>query len=154
MLRHAFIGRSWTDCASTPFWECSSITRCPSGRPSIAWLTEQPGPVDMRAVAGRLVVPVGAVLILYACLGSRSRLLRSGWVVRLGKISYGLYMLHFLALLLVLDLLPPLWGWELLAAKGLGLALTVVLAWASYRSVESPFLRWKDRFATVLSRPV
>jgi peptidoglycan/LPS O-acetylase OafA/YrhL len=74
--------------------------------------------------------------------------------VRLGKISYGLYMLHFVGLLFMLDLLHPLWGWKLLATKALGLALTVLLAWASYRWVESPFLRLKDRFTTVLSRPV
>jgi peptidoglycan/LPS O-acetylase OafA/YrhL len=42
----------------------------------------------------------------------------------------------------------------LLAAKLLGLGITVILAWASYRWLESPFLRWKDRFARVLSRPV
>ncbi len=121
---------------------------------SSAWLTDQPGRVDMRAVAGRLAISLGALTILYACLGSRSRLVRSDWVVRMGKISYGLYMLHSIALLLVLDLLHPRWGWELLATKALGLVITVLLAWASYRWLESPFLRWKDRFATVLSRPV
>jgi peptidoglycan/LPS O-acetylase OafA/YrhL len=118
------------------------------------WLIDQPGPVDMRTVLGRLVISLGAVLILYACLGSRSRLVRSDWVVRLGKVSYGLYMLHFIALLLVIDLLHPSWGWKLLATKALALTLTVVLAWASYRWIESPFLRLKDRFATVLSRPI
>ena len=66
---------------------------------SSAWLIDQPGPVDMRAVPGRLVASLGALAILYACLGSRSRLVRSDWVVRLGKISYGLYMLHFIGLL-------------------------------------------------------
>ena len=121
---------------------------------SSGWLIDQPGPLDMRAVLGRLVASVGAVAILYAGLGSRSRLVRSEWVVRLGKISYGLYMLHFIGLLVVIDLLHPRWGWTLLATKALGLALTVLLAWASYRWVESPFLRLKDRFATVLSRPV
>jgi peptidoglycan/LPS O-acetylase OafA/YrhL len=127
-----------------------------------AWLSDQPGLFDMRTVLGRLVILVGgrlvvsagAVAILYACLGSRSRLVRSKWVVRLGKISYGLYMLHFVGLLFMIDLLHPRWGWTLLAAKALGLTLTVMLAWASYRWVESPFLRLKDRFATVLSRPV
>ena len=96
----------------------------------------------------------GALAILYACLGSRSRLVRSDWVVRLGKISYGLYMLHSIGLLFMLDLLHPRWGWKLLATKALGLVVTVLFAWASYRWVESPFLRWKDRFATVLSRPI
>jgi peptidoglycan/LPS O-acetylase OafA/YrhL len=97
---------------------------------------------------------VGAVAILYAGLGSRSRLLTSDWVVWLGKISYGLYMLHFLGILIMVDLLRPRWGWPLLATKALGLLTTVPLAWASYRWVESPFLRLKDHFATVLSRPV
>jgi peptidoglycan/LPS O-acetylase OafA/YrhL len=35
-----------------------------------------------------------------------------------------------------------------------GLALTIVLAAASYRWLESPFLRLKERFAHVQSRPV
>jgi peptidoglycan/LPS O-acetylase OafA/YrhL len=121
---------------------------------SSGWLIDQPGPLDMRAVLGRLVSSVGAVAILYAGLGSRSRLVRSNWIVRLGKISYGLYMLHFIGLLFMIELLHPRWGWTLLATKALGLALTTLLAWASYRWVESPFLRMKDRFATVLSRPV
>jgi peptidoglycan/LPS O-acetylase OafA/YrhL len=121
---------------------------------SSGWLINQPGPLDMRAVLGRLVASVGAVAILYAGLGSRSRLLTSDWVVWLGKISYGLYILHFVGILIMVDLLHPRWGWQLLATKALGLLTTVPLAWASYRWVESPFLRWKDRFATVLSRPV
>ena len=45
-----------------------------------AWLNDQPGPVDMRMMLGRLVILVGArlvisagaVAILYACLDSRS----------------------------------------------------------------------------------
>jgi peptidoglycan/LPS O-acetylase OafA/YrhL len=119
-----------------------------------AWLNDRPGPVTMRMVLGRVVGSVGAVLILYACLHSRSRLVTNGWVVRLGKISYGLYMLHAIAILIMLGLLRPVWGWHLLAAKALGFVMTVLLALASYRWIESPFLRLKDRFATVLSRPV
>jgi peptidoglycan/LPS O-acetylase OafA/YrhL len=42
----------------------------------------------------------------------------------------------------------------LLATKALAFLMTVALALASYRWIESPFLRLKDRFATVLSRPV
>jgi peptidoglycan/LPS O-acetylase OafA/YrhL len=121
---------------------------------SSARLNEQPGPVDMRMVWGRLVVSLSAGAMLYACLGSHSKLLRGDWVVRLGKISYGLYLLHLAAILMVLNLLHPRWGWQLLATKGLAFAVTVLLALASYRWVESPFLRWKDRFATVLSRPI
>jgi peptidoglycan/LPS O-acetylase OafA/YrhL len=121
---------------------------------SSAWLNEQPGPVDMRMVLGRLVVSLAAGAILYGCLHSRSRLVRGDWVVRLGKISYGLYMLHLTGILIMLSLLHPVWGWQLLATKALGFVMTVILALASYRWIESPFLRLKDRFATVLSRPV
>jgi peptidoglycan/LPS O-acetylase OafA/YrhL len=121
---------------------------------SSAWLNEQPGPVDMRMVWGRLIVSLSAGAILYACLHSHSRLVRGAWVVQLGKISYGLYVLHLTGILLMLKLLHPVWGWQLLAAKVLGFGMTVALALASYRWIESPFLRMKDRFATVLSRPV
>jgi peptidoglycan/LPS O-acetylase OafA/YrhL len=121
---------------------------------SSARLNEQPGPVDMRMVWGRLIVSLSAGAILYACLDSHHPLVRGTWVVRLGKISYGLYMLHLTGILIALHLLRPLWGWQLLAAKGLGFVITVLLALASYRWIESPFLRLKDRFATVLSRPV
>jgi len=119
-----------------------------------AWLNEQPGPVDMRMVLGRLVVSLAAGAILFACLHSHSSWLCSDWIVRLGKISYGLYLLHLTAILIVLHLFHPIWGWQLLATKVLGLGVTVVLALASYRWVETPFLRLKDKFATVLSRPV
>jgi peptidoglycan/LPS O-acetylase OafA/YrhL len=121
---------------------------------SSAWLNEQPGPVDIRMVLGRLIVSLAAGAILYACLHSHSRLVRGEWVVRLGKISYGLYMLHLTGILIMLSLFRPVWGWQLLATKALGFVMTVILAMASYRWVESPFLHLKDKFATVLSRPV
>jgi len=119
-----------------------------------AWLNEQPGPSDMRMVWGRLLVSLAAGAILFAGFGSRSPLLRSRWIVGLGKISYGLYMLHLTAILIMLRLFHPVWGWQLLATKILGLGTTIVLAMVSYRWVESPFLRLKDRLAVVLSRPV
>ena len=121
---------------------------------SSAWLNEQPGPVDIRMVLGRLIVSLAAGAILYACLHSHSKLVRGAWVVELGKISYGLYLLHLTGILIMLRLLHPVWGWPLLTTKGLGFVMTVVLALVSYRWIESPFLRLKDKFATVLSRPV
>lgn len=121
---------------------------------SSAWLNERPGPLDMRMVWGRLLVSLASGAILYAGLDSRSKLLRGDWVVLLGKISYGLYALHLTAVLIMVTLLHPVWGWQLLATKAAAFLLTVVLALVSYRWIESPFLRLKDRFATVLSRPV
>ena len=119
-----------------------------------AWLIDQPGPISMRMMLGRLIVSLASGSILYGCLYSRSHLLRGRWVVQLGKRSYGLYMLHLTGILMLQSLFRPVWGWQLLATKALGLVMTLILAFASYRWIESPFLRLKDRFATVLSRPV
>jgi peptidoglycan/LPS O-acetylase OafA/YrhL len=119
-----------------------------------AWLTDQPGPISMREVPGRLIIALGAGAMLYGCLHSRSKLLTGEWVVSLGKVSYGLYLWHLTGLLIAKSLLHPVSGAALLAAKAVGFVLTMILAFASYRWIESPFLRLKDRFARVLSRPV
>ena len=121
---------------------------------SSAWLTDQPGPISMREVPGRLIIALAAGAMLYGCLYSRNKLLTGAWVVRLGKVSYGLYLLHLTGLLLAKSVLHPVSGRALLATKAVGFVLTLLLAFTSYRWVESPFLRMKDRFARVLSRPV
>jgi peptidoglycan/LPS O-acetylase OafA/YrhL len=118
---------------------------------STAWVDDQ---VGIHRVIARLVISLASGAILYGCVYSRTRFLNCGFVVRLGKVSYGLYMLHFTALLIVLSLLQPRHGWRLLAAKFLGFILSIFLALASYRWVESPFLRLKNRFARIPSRPV
>ena len=119
-----------------------------------AFLTDQPGPLSMREVPGRLLIALAGGAMLYACLYSRSRLLTSGWIVRLGKVSYGLYLWHLTGLLITRSLLHPVSAKAQLVSKLLAFFVTVALAFASYRWVEAPFLRLKDRFATVLSRPV
>lgn len=121
---------------------------------SSAWLTDQPGPISMREVLGRLIISLAAGAMLYGCLNSRNKLLTGTWIVRLGKVSYGLYLLHLVGLLLAKSLFHPVSGTAILATKAVGFVLTIILAFASYRWVESPFLRLKDRFAKVLSRPV
>ena len=77
-------------------------------------------------------------------------------LIYLGKISYGLYVYHVLALLLVGMALGGKAGTP---ARFLfywlgGLVLTIAMASASYRWLESPFLRLKEKFTTVKSRPV
>jgi peptidoglycan/LPS O-acetylase OafA/YrhL len=124
------------------------------GLPFSSWLAYQPYFPAIRGMLGRLIISLASAAILYGCMYSNNKLLTSGWIVRLGKISYGLYALHFTGLLIVLSLLHPGHGFNLLVAKALGFVMTVFLALVSYRWVESPFLRLKSRYATVPSRPV
>jgi peptidoglycan/LPS O-acetylase OafA/YrhL len=90
-----------------------------------------------------------------AGLAMRGRLsaLLSWWpIVFLGKISFGLYVYHLLAIGLAQSALPTdmPWGVEFVAALG----LTVFLAGASYYFLELPFLRLKRRFTVIENRPI
>jgi peptidoglycan/LPS O-acetylase OafA/YrhL len=97
------------------------------------------------------LVTLGCTLIFLAVLGSKWRLFSSGPLVYLGKISYGLYVFHQLAIYFSPRLtIPGLPMGRTLAA----FLATVLLAAASYRFLEIPFLRLKERFAHVRSRSV
>jgi peptidoglycan/LPS O-acetylase OafA/YrhL len=75
----------------------------------------------------------------------------------LGRISYGLYMYHPIAIALAIHALGPLIsdnyrGWLSNAAVYiLSFGLSVLVASASYHFFEQPFLRLKSRFARVPS---
>jgi peptidoglycan/LPS O-acetylase OafA/YrhL len=108
------------------------------------------------AVTGYLSVGIGIVPLFLGSLGARippSRL----WLTYLGRISYGLYVYHF-AVLKAIDALTERsailrhgnWIFDYL----IGLPLTILIAHLSYKYFESPFLRLKERFTFVESRPV
>ncbi len=106
-----------------------------------------PGSVATYALSG-----FASVMLLAAVLRSEARILRVppfSWLVYLGRISYGLYVFHLLALALMAQVmfLPivriPL-NFEL--RLGLSFLLTVALAAVSYKLLEQPFLRLKRRF--------
>lgn len=106
---------------------------------------------------------------MLAALGTGAthpRLAANRRLVYLGKISYGLYVYHAfamalakLSIILLLRGLAMRWP-EVMVPLGLAVyvllssALTLCFAMASYRWRESPFLRLKDRFTLVPSRPV
>jgi peptidoglycan/LPS O-acetylase OafA/YrhL len=77
-----------------------------------------------------------AVAIIFCVLGAR---LQAG--AYLGKISYGLYVFHAAAI-------------RVAPSPLLALPLTIAIAALSYRYLEAPFLRLKDRFARVTTRVV
>ena len=106
-------------------------------------------------IAGYLLAGLGAAALFFALYGiSQARCPRM--LVRLGQLSFGLYVFHetgfFLANALsrhfgVHARLPALWG-----EKAAALAFTVALAFASYHAWELPFLRLKQRWTIVRSR--
>lgn len=98
-------------------------------------------------------IAVGACLIFLSALGS---LLAPRWLRYLGKISYGLYVFHMLAI----HLSVKLWGGAVHNLRDfffywcLSLLVTFAMAALSYRYFELPFLRLKERFTRIESRPV
>lgn len=68
----------------------------------------------------------------------------------LGKISYGLYLTHMIAIYIVLGLFSACSsryvGWEIL----LSVTLTVILSYLSYTYIESFFLSLKNKFPTIM----
>jgi len=111
---------------------------------------------QISAVAAASLLLIGAAL-RYQYLG-----LALGWgpIAWLGRISYGLYVYHGLARYLYLqgpatrlplELLHPPVRW--LAEFFLVLLVTILLAAVSYYGFERHFLRIKERFVVVRSRP-
>lgn len=96
-----------------------------------------------------------AVLVLNLAAAERPVIrLETPWLNYLGKLSYGLYMLHAVAVAVVLctvgpwlDTQPPVLRWLLTLLATLG--LSVGLAMVSYYGLERPLLRRKARLARV-----
>lgn len=92
----------------------------------------------------------GFTLVAVACAAMVSGVVENRWapglterwaLMRLGVVSYGLYLWHFPVMMFVkLEL-----GWTGLSALVVGLAGSALATWASWRFIEAPALRWKDR---------
>lgn len=116
------------------------------------------GPILMSGYA-LVALGCGSILTGFCMLGP-SRMPK--WAVDLGRISYGLYVFHILAVVLAEH---AIWHW--VGRTGLraylitffleipiGLAITIIAAKLSYRFLEKPFLKLKTRFEIVHSRPI
>lgn len=110
-----------------------------------------------RILDRALFAASAASLLLYQVQGmpTRLRLSHSPLLQWAGRISYGLYCLHPIAVLAAIQVMErsgldhTVWC-ALIWQPGLALVLTVMLAWASHRWFERPFLRLKDRFAYIV----
>lgn len=121
----------------------------------------------LASVATYAFSGLASVVLLVAVLQDESPLLSVppfSWLVYLGRISYGLYVFHLFAIALMMKLLfVPVLGIPLNFQLRVVSAflLTVALAAASYRWLEQPFLKLKERFtyrpaqksSPILSRP-
>jgi peptidoglycan/LPS O-acetylase OafA/YrhL len=110
----------------------------------------------LSLIFGWPLVAAGAAGIVLAVLGDDSAAtawLRSGPIVYLGRISYGLYVFHELGLLVADRELPSYSEspHQWLLHWFFALTLTIALAAMSYRWLEQPFLRLKKQRFTVVS---
>jgi peptidoglycan/LPS O-acetylase OafA/YrhL len=118
-----------------------------------------PNPSRFGVMVGYPLMTIGSLLLLLSAYGLDirpvSRIVRTP-LIYLGRISYGLYVYHVLAFLLARHWLlrsPDDAGGKIVAVP-VAFALTCAFAALSYRWLESPFLRLKERFTVVKSRPV
>ncbi|HWF39296.1 MAG TPA: acyltransferase [Candidatus Acidoferrales bacterium] len=118
------------------------------------------GPVPMwKVMSGYGLVAVGCALLCVGVLGAPSAWFPR-WLVFLGKISYGLYVFHFLALRITNSAAIRLHRFAFISTivkelqLPIALGITILIACASYRYFETPFLRIKERFEFVKSREV
>lgn len=109
---------------------------------------------SLMVTAGLAVLAVlGSSMIVLAISGNRfRRVMETGWLCWLGTISYGLYIYHVLFLAIYRDAAVTLLGARSQAAiaagaAAIGLPCTLVIATLSFRYVETPFLKLKNRFS-------
>jgi peptidoglycan/LPS O-acetylase OafA/YrhL len=115
------------------------------------FVTDMKDPQNLGAALGYPVVVIGCCMLLFAFLGLRVRI---PIVSYLGKISYGLYVYHLMAVRLADKILPEYHGGIFVAGRlVVGLALTIAISALSYVVLEKPFLKLKQRFTLVQSRP-
>jgi peptidoglycan/LPS O-acetylase OafA/YrhL len=113
-------------------------------------------------IGGYTLIAAGCLLMFLSLMGISVRSIPRS-LIYLGKISYGLYVFHWL-MLEVVFLVPYLLSGQhnyvrsslpVFAAKSLvAFGATIVVAALSYRFFESPFLALKKRFTFVTSRAV
>ncbi|HKT53713.1 MAG TPA: hypothetical protein VJP88_04635, partial [Caulobacteraceae bacterium] len=114
-----------------------------------AWLSHSFLPFGRAP--GYLVVAIGCGLVLNGALAVP---LNVPWLSYLGKISFGLYVFHRSVVDAFEHYLPTRSAPWQLGRIALELAATIAISALSYQLYEAPFLRLKERFAHIRSRPV
>jgi peptidoglycan/LPS O-acetylase OafA/YrhL len=132
------------------------------GLAGVSWMSHfHTHPTLANMVVAYPLGTIFVVLMFISVLGAAEAEFK--WMNRptpryLGKISYGLYVFHLLGMLITTTLLVRIMKLSepsFVIALVTSFCVTVLLAAASYKFLEGPFLKLKDRFTYVLSdRPV
>ena len=105
---------------------------------------------------GFSIAAIGSVSFLIAAIGVKpGNLLTIKPLVYLGRISYGLYIFHGAALVIAMHIVPASSNvifWPLFSI--VAFFLTLAASAASYRWLESGFLRAKSRYEVIRTTPV
>ena len=132
-------------CVSIAIWIATYAFSVSSNPPRLS---------TWRLALGHPITAIASATMLLSVMGSQHALLRNRTLLYLGKISYGLYVLHEFAHYCAAGLIHAYSPLTVIMQSLVALAFTILLAAASYRWLESPFLRLKERFTQVQSRPI
>jgi peptidoglycan/LPS O-acetylase OafA/YrhL len=110
-------------------------------------------------VLERPAIAIILLLIILEQCYSKNSLVKLGnfkAVSALGKISYGLYCLHFIGILIITNITKLLHMntklWQVLFLEtGCALLITILMAKLSYRFLEMPFLKLKNKYTRILT---
>jgi peptidoglycan/LPS O-acetylase OafA/YrhL len=116
-------------------------------------------PIALMPLMHLYVSVVFLIIILNVATNPKSILkLRFQWLDFLGRISYGIYMYHMMIITLVIYLVKgrikgfeQLTAWENILVYTISTGLTILVASLSYRYFETPWMKMKDRFTTIVS---
>lgn len=112
-------------------------------------------------MSGYFLVNIGSCIVFLGFLGATETFSKAGPLIYLGKISYGLYVFHWIVLRVCFKTFAHLGGRfhiptavVITARLSIALALTILVAAISYRYFEAPVLRFKRKFEVVHTREV